>query len=84
MPEHEQMLADPGPIQARLDDWMRYQALVEEVFQERQAQAAQWGDQLPPIAIADNFRVLGRDELVQALAVGVKLVQDMDRVAAGG
>lgn len=83
MPEHEQTLAKLEDKLGILERWLKYQDVIDEVFAEREAQVEQWGDALPPVAGVEFLRPLNRDELVQAIAAGVKLVQDMDKAAAG-
>lgn len=79
MPEHGTNEINPG-ITADLERYFDFQRVSDEVFGERKAQDAQWGDGIPPTGpIIEALRALSRDELIQALAAGVKLVLDHDK-----
>lgn len=84
MPQQEQTLPEPEDKLGILDRWFKHQGIVDEVFAEREAQHDQWAGALPPLAIVEHFRGLSRDELIQALAAGVQMVEALDRKAAAG
>ena len=83
MPQPDQTLPSPDDKLRILERWFEHQGVVDEVFAEREAQHDQWDGALPPLAIVEHFQGLSRDELIQALAAGFKMVTDLDQAATG-
>lgn len=44
-----------GDSLAIMDRWFRHQGIVDELFAEREAQIAQWGDGMPPLGTDEQY-----------------------------